>query len=241
MAHAKRRRCQRSLARTSAGVAADPVTAGLSAPLVGVLSRDDIPLHHCEGIAGRGPIVQRAALEVQIDRASVRLSRHAVGRHARLVGNVETPFHTRQSMARHRTVVDVALRGRERDVGPGGLVENLWALDVEPLERDVVHHQLAVDDGDADRLTRARPERRVADAIDITSDAAVPEHRRLEDVLAIDGRGFGGRRLGKDVPARAGKEENKDAEGHRKPRRKGHRMLHGACSPAVGYQIGAFL
>ena len=95
----------------------------------------------------------------------------------------------------------------------GALVENLRALDVEPLERDVVHHQLAVDDGDADRLARAGPERRVADAVDVAADAAIPEHRRFEDVLAVDGCRLGCRRLARDVGAGGGEHKDEDAEG----------------------------
>ena len=86
-------------------------------------------------------------------------------------------------------------------------------LTIEPLERDVVHHQLAVDDGDADRFARAGPERRVADAVDVASHAAVAEHRRFEDVLPVDGCRLGGRGLAGDVDAGGGEHKDEDADG----------------------------
>ena len=237
LAHAEGNGGQRALAHASTGVAADPVAAGLPTLLVGALAGNDVALDEREGIAGRGPVVHGAALEIEVQHASVGHRRHAVRRHPRLVGDVDAALHARQPMAGDRTVVDVALGGRERDVGTRRFVENLRALDVHALERDVVHHQLAVDDGDAHRLARARPQRRVADTVDLATDPPVSDHRRLEDVFPIEGGRLGRRRLRRDVGACDGKKKDEDAEGHAQPGPERRRVLHGAFSPAVGYQI----
>ena len=47
-------------------------------------------------------------------------------------------------------------------------------------------HHLAVDDGDADGLARAGPQRGIANPLDGPADAPVAQHRGLEAILAID-------------------------------------------------------
>ena len=192
---------QRALSDASTGVAAHPVSAGLATFLVGSLPGNDVALHERERIARRGPVVHGAALEIEIQHASVGHCGNALRGHARLVGDVDAALHARQPMAGNRAVIDVALGCREGDVGPRRFVEDLRALDVQGLERDVVDHQLAVDDGDPHRLARARPQRRVADTVNLATDTSVSEHRRLEGVFPIERGRLGRRRLGRDVGA----------------------------------------
>ena len=68
----------------------------------------------------------------------------------------------------------------------GSLVEDLSGADVVFLQREVVDHQLAVDDGDANVFARLRPQRRIANAVDVPTDTAVPQHGRFQCVFAVN-------------------------------------------------------
>ena len=154
MRHPERRRRERALPRAARTPLLTQYAPGLSAVAVSV---GRVGFDELEGIAGRRPVIQRAGLEIEIERAAVRLGRHALRRHARRVRDVEAALHARGAVAGQRAEVGVALRRLERDAGGRAFVEDLRALDVLLLERDVVHHQLAVDDGDADGLARDAP------------------------------------------------------------------------------------
>ena len=92
-------------------------------------------------------------------------------------------------MARQRTEVGIAALRLERDARRRPAVEDSLAPDVELLEHDVVHHQLAVDHGDANVLAGTCPQGRVAHAVDLAADATVAERRGFERVPTIERRG----------------------------------------------------
>ena len=106
--------------------------------------------------------VQLSSVPVSKSRFSARPPASGVvpfGRRPR-VGDFEPAFHAGGAVPGQRTEIGVGRGGLERDVRGRALVEDLRALDLALVERDVVHHQLAVDDGDADGLAGAGPQRR---------------------------------------------------------------------------------
>ena len=117
--------------------AADPVRAGVAVARPGLA----LALDELERVAGGCPIVQRAVLEIQVERASVRLGRDAF-RWARFVRHVEAAVHAGRPVTGHGAVIGVAFGRLERDAGGRPLVENLRALDPQLFQDDVVHHQL---------------------------------------------------------------------------------------------------
>ena len=169
-------------------------------------------LDELERVACGCPIVQCAVLEIQIERASVRRGRGTLRCRERFGRHLEAADHAGLPVAGHGAKVGVAFGRFERDAGGGPLVENLRTLDPELFQHDVVHHRFAVDHRDANRLARAGPQRRVAHAVDLASDAAIPQHRRLQDVFAIDGAGrLSG--LADKVGAHAGEENGRHMGG----------------------------
>ena len=83
MSDFERRRCQRPLGTISRGFkAADPIFAGVATPHVAPPRMDEIALDRLAGerFALSGPIVERAGLEAEIQRASLSVGRENPGR-----------------------------------------------------------------------------------------------------------------------------------------------------------------
>ncbi len=170
----------------------------------------DCPVHNPEGRAGRRPVLECAALEIEGQRLAVPLRRHTFRTLARGVGHIQAPFHACCAVTGNGAVVGVAPVGTERQARAGTLLENLGALDLMLFECDVMDHQLAVDDGDAHGFPGQSPDRRVPDTVDFSSDSAVPQYRRFQRVLAV--HASGSPPLAREMPARAGEEEERQRE-----------------------------
>ena len=147
-------------ARAAAAAARDEIRAGV--PVAhrrhrrgprrpGVVTRDG------ERIARRRPVGERAGFEIEVERLAVRHRARALGLHARLVADVEPAFHTGQPVAGHRTEVGVLCSALNVMLVVAPLSRICALFRPQFLERDVVHHQLAVGDGRSARSRRCAP------------------------------------------------------------------------------------
>ena len=119
-----RRDGSRETARTSSVPFRAPprrplLTQYIPARLLRVPARRRVALDDLERVAGRRPVLERAALEVQVERASAGGARPR--RHRGCVRDIEASFHAGGAMAGQRTVVGVALVRLERDAGARAL------------------------------------------------------------------------------------------------------------------------
>src|SRR5688500_9292875 len=126
MRHTKRGGRERAFRWTASQAASNPVGAGMSASVLRARLGDDIFVELKCVACGR-PVLERAGLEIEIERAPVRLWQHTLRLHARDIRNVEASFHAGGPVPGNRAVVGVAGLRFEREARRSAFIENLRA------------------------------------------------------------------------------------------------------------------